>query len=130
MPSQKVSILGSVTLGPPSPVSGSYPSLSQTVNLQMDQTRSTSRGQALRIARPAAYVDLFASLGLGTATHVTLRISGGALTVRFTTPDGAAQVLRCSRLFVWDSPDSGAGMTALAVQGTADIEIITAGDPP
>lgn len=128
--SQKVTILGSVSLGPPYPSSGTFPSLSQQVSLQADQTRSISRGTGRPINSPAAYIDLLASLGLGTATHVTLRISGGSLTLRFTTPDGADQLLRCSKLFVWDSPSAGSGMTALAVQGVADIEIIVAGDPP
>lgn len=84
----------------------------------------------MRINSPAAFVDLFASLGLGNATHASMRVEGGSLTLRFTTPDGADQLLRCSKLFVWDSPSAGSGMTALAVQGVADIEIIVAGDPP
>lgn len=128
---KKVTVAGSVSLGPPYPCSGgSFPSLSQQVTLQADQTRSVSRGTSRPINSPSAFVDLLASLGLGTATHVTIRIEGGALTLRFTTPDGADQLLRCSRLFVWDSPSAGSGMTALAVEGVADIEIIVAGDPP
>jgi hypothetical protein len=83
----------------------------------------------MRINSPAAFVDLLASLGITNVTHATLRIIGGPLTLQFTTPDGAAQRLRCARLFVWDSPDAGSNMQALAVQGTADIELIVAGDP-
>lgn len=128
--SQKVSISGSVSLGPPCATAGTFPSLTQQLSLQSEQTRGIGRGQTLRINSPSAFVDLFASLGVGSVTLIALRVVGGALTLRYSTADGVDQRLRVSRLFIWDSPDAGSGMTALAVQGTADIEIILAGDPP
>lgn len=124
---QKVSVGGSVTLGPSYPAS-TFPTLSQQIALISEQTRGIGRGQAMSINSPAAFVDLMASLGASNLTHATVRIVGGSLTLRFTTVDGADQLLRCSNLFVWDSPSAGSGMSALAAQGVADVEIALAGD--
>ena len=126
--SRTVAITGSASLKPVTPTSAPFPSLSETLTLNLEQTRGIGRGQAISIASPAAFVDLLAGLGITTATMVVIRIRSGFLTIRCTTAAGVDQVIDCSELWAYSSPLAGREITALAVQGTADIEMIVAGD--
>lgn len=126
--SQLVTISGAASIKPPTPTTAPFPSLSQVINLASSQTKGAADSRARTISSPAAFVDLLAGTGITTCTMAVIRIRSGYLTIRVTTAAGADQVLDCSELWVHSSPLAGREITALAVQGTADIELILAGD--
>ena len=125
--SQKASVVGSVTWGPPS-VSATFPTLAATLSLRDEQTRGQGFSNARSIASPAAFVDLITGTGITTVHFIAIRINSGSLDIRMTTDAAVDAIIRCSNLHVWSSQNSGDGATALAVQGSANFEIIVAGD--
>lgn len=80
-----------------------------------------------QIASPAAFVDLLAGSGLTQVMFVYLRVIGGTVTLRVTTAAGVDQVSSVSDLYVVSHSSVAAAFTAVAVQGTAEIEFLAVG---
>lgn len=126
---QRVQVQGSVTLGPVLPTSAPFPSMDTGFSISVDQTRGVSRpvSRSISVVDPA-WLNLLTDGGFTSVRFVVLRVNGGTATIRFTTPQGADQVMTVSDLFVWSSPQVGGEMTALAIRGSCNIEGIIAGD--
>lgn len=126
--SNLIKLTGSLTAGPPT-ANATSPVLTKALQLMFSQTRNACVANGRSIASPAAFVDLLAGTGITTVTVFVIVISSGSLDVRLTTAGGTDAIWRSSNLVLWASPNAGDGATALAVQGTADFELIVAGDP-
>lgn len=126
--SNAIKLVGSLTAGPPTTNSTS-PTLTKALQLSFEQTRNACIANGRSIASPGTFVDLLAGSGIVTVTVFAIVVSSGSLDVRVTTAAGVDQITRVSNMWIWSSPNSGDGATALAVQGTADFELIVAGDP-
>lgn len=126
---QRVQVQGSVTLGPVLPSSCPFPSMDTGFSINVDQTRGASKNvsRSISVISPT-WLDVLANSGITTVRFVSMRVNGGVVTVRKTTPAGADQVDTVSDLWVWSSPQPGGEITALAIQGTANVEMIIAGD--
>lgn len=127
--STKVQHNGAVQLGGCQSTCGPLGPAECTVSTNACQTLQATQSFSRAIASPGAFVDLLAGTGIVTVKFLQLRVSGGTLEVRFTSPFGADQILPVSDLLVLSNPIAGSGLTALAVQGTASLEAIIAGDP-
>ena len=98
------------------------------MSLNLSQSPQAGGGPICRnVNSPAAFVDIFPD-GISVARFVSLRVTAGVLTVRMTTTAGVDQVFDLSDLHVLSNPIAGYGVTALAVQGSADLEYLITGD--
>lgn len=84
--------------------------------------------QCRSISSPSEFVDLLTGTGIATLRYVLLRVEGGTLEVRFTSPAGVDQLVTLSDLIILSSPTAMSGLTALAVRGTATLSLLLAGD--
>jgi len=128
MATKKLKLVGAITLGACSPgccdpaASGDYAS-----QLCIEMTTAQSLPGADRaINSPGAFVDLLAGTGFTALRFLMLKISGGFLDVRVTTAGGADQITRVSDLMLVLSRTLGSEITALAVRGTATIDVVLA----
>jgi hypothetical protein len=55
-------------------------------------------------------------------------INGSSIKMLLTSPSGTDQALKVSSMLLWHSPNSGDEITAIKLVGTADIELLIAGD--
>ncbi len=105
------------------------PSLSDNLNTSFSATYSASKSSRLSVVGAtdiAPYV-----VALDTITKVrflALRVlNGPSIKLKLTSPAGADQA-QSGTFFLWHSPNSGDEITAIKLVGTADIEIMIAGD--
>lgn len=78
------------------------------------------------INSPLAFVDLLAGTGFTALRFLLIKVSNGFVDVRYSTPAAADQLTRVSDLMVLFSRTLGTEITALAVQGTASLEVVIA----
>lgn len=128
MSTKKLKLVGAITLGACSPgccdpaSSGDY---ANQLCIEMTSAQ-TLPGADRSIASPAAFVDLLAGTGFTSLRFVLLKISGGFLDVRVSTAAAADQIVRVSDVWMVFSRTLGTEITALAVQGTANIDLVLA----
>lgn len=71
-------------------------------------------------------------VGLDSITKVRMFalkvVSGASIKVKLTSVAGALQSLYVSSLLLWNSPNSGDEITVIQLVGTADVELVIAGD--
>jgi hypothetical protein len=128
MPTNIVTATGGISAGPVQPTSSPFPSLAETFSLYLTQTRQVVSPGSRALASPAAFVDLLANSGITNCRLAAIRVSGGVIQIRHSTPSYAAQIIQCSDLWVVSEPTAGSEITALAIQGTAQVEYLLAGD--
>lgn len=58
--------------------------------------------------------------------NLVVRVSGGSITLALTSPGGSAAVIPCDSVFVLGTGTSW--LTGVAVSGTANIEVMIAGE--
>jgi len=119
---------GAVT-GQPLAVPGG-PSLSDMMNTSFSNTYSAS--QASRLSVVAATDSVPFVVAFGSVTKVRFLgirvINGSSIKALLTSPSGTDQALKTSSMLLWHSPNSGDEITAIKLVGTADIELLIAGD--
>ena len=124
---KKLTSSGGVTLGPIQPTCSPFPSADCVASLAAMLTTEADITIARQINSPAVYVDLLAGTGITNVKAFLLRVTGGTLDVRRTSPLAVDQEDRVSDLMLVINPISGSEWTALAVRGTAALEAIIAG---
>lgn len=69
------------------------------------------------------------NLGVTVAHLFVIKILGEAasIKVKFTSAVGTDQLLNVSGLWVWHSPSTGDGITALSLVGSGEVEFLVAG---
>lgn len=122
----RVEIAGGLTIGSASCCGGS--SGGCDFSLDACQTVQASLSNSFSVNSPVTWVDLLLGSGITEASLVALRVRNATnFEVRFTTASAADQVQRVSDLFVYSSPVTGQGITALACRGVASLERRIAG---
>lgn len=119
---------GSVT-GQPTPVPGG-PSLSDMLNTSFNGTYAASKATRLSVVGATdlvPYAVSFDSITKGRFLGLRV-INGSSIKVLITSPSGTDQAIKVSSLLLWHSPNSGDEITAINLVGTADIELLIAGD--
>ena len=119
---------GSVT-GQPTPVPGG-PSLSDMLNTSFNGTYAASKATRLSVVGATdlvPYAVAFYSITKGRFLGLRV-INGSSIKVLITSPSGTDQAIKVSSLLLWHSPNSGDEITAINLVGTADIELLIAGD--
>ena len=105
------------------------PSLADTLNTSFSATYSASKASRLSVVG-ATDVSPYI-LPLDSITKVrffALRVlNGPSIKVKLTSAAGADQA-QSGTFFLWNSPNSGDEITAIKLVGTADIELMIAGD--
>lgn len=97
--------------------------------IDLNQVAQANLGRKFRLNSPASFVDqALATFGISVARFIAIRVSGGAVTVRVTSTAGVDQVFDVTDLLVLANPLAGYGVTALALKGVADIQILLTGD--
>lgn len=126
---KRVELTGSASIGSPTPgCCASGVSIEGIIGLSFCSTVVSAFTASRTINSPAAFVDLLAASGLTAVNLVVLKVLGGAnLEIRYSTPGNADQVVRASGFHLIANPTLGSEITALAVQGTGQIEYIVAG---
>ena len=119
---------GAVT-GQPTPVPGG-PSLSDMLNTSFCGTYGSSKAGRPSVVGATDLVPYVVTLDTITKVRfLGIRvINGSSIKVKLTSPAGTDQVLQVSSLLLWHSPNSGDEITAIKLVGTADIELLIAGD--
>lgn len=119
---------GAVT-GQPTPVPGG-PSLADMLNTSFNGTYAASKATRLSVVGAtdiAPYAVSFDSIT--KARFIGCRvINGSSIKALLTSPSGTDQAIKVSSMLLWHSPNSGDEITAIKLVGTADIELLIAGD--
>ena len=120
---------GAVTRQPVSAFPGG-PSLSYMLNTSFQGTYGATKGSSLSIVGATDLLPFIVSLdSIVKARFLGIRVlNGPSIKVLLTSPSGTDQALKVSSLLLWHSPNSGDEITAIKLVGTADIEILIAGD--
>lgn len=128
--SMKISVRGAVTLGGVGcgcDVGGGC-----AIALEVDLNSTTNIKRNFSLNSALAFQDLLVGTGLGLSPlvpvkFVYLKVSNGSVDVRLTTPSATDQIFDLSDLWIQNSPLAGNEITALALRGVADIEVLLAG---
>jgi hypothetical protein len=106
------------------------PTLSDTMRTDFQGIYGASKSS--RIAVVAATDIAPYTVTLDTIAKVRLLalrvVNGASIKVLFTSASGSDQAIKVSSLMLWHSPNAGDELTAIKLVGTADIEIMIAGD--
>ena len=124
-----ISHAGAVTGSPTNSPCG--PTLSDTLRTDFQGTYGASKSSRLAINGATLLVPYTVAMdSVAKARFLGLRVVNGAsIQVLLTTPAGTDQAINVSSLLLWHSPNSGDEITAIKLVGTADIELMIAGDP-
>ena len=106
------------------------PSLADTLNTSFQGTYAASKASRLSVVGATDITPyVFPMDSVVKARFVGLRvINGSSIKAKLTSPSGTDQAIQVSSLLLWHSPNSGDEITAIKLVGTADIEILIAGD--
>ena len=120
---------GAVTRQPVSSFPGG-PSLSDMLNTSFQGTYGATKASPLSIVGATDLLPFIVSLdSIVKARFLGIRVlNGPSIKVLLTSPSGTDQAIKVSSLLLWHSPNSGDEITAIKLVGTADIEILIAGD--
>lgn len=114
--------------GTPAVVGSIVPSLQDSLNTTFQGTYQASTAKRLTVMGTDQAPVAVALDSVAKARFVGLRVVNGSLKMLLTTPSGSDQAVRVSGLFLWHSPNAGDEITAIKLVGTADIELLIAGD--
>lgn len=119
---------GSVT-GRPSPTVGG-PSLQDYLDTSFTGTYSAGTSKRLTVIGATDIAPFTVALdSIAKVRFIGMRIVNGAsLKMLLTSASGADQAIKLSSFFLWHSPNAGDEITAIKLVGTADIELMIAGD--
>jgi hypothetical protein len=123
-----VNHVGSLS-GSPAQTGTTVPSLQELINTSFQGTFGGSKSARLTISG-ATDLSPFV-LSLDTITKVRLivvRTQNQSLRVKITSAYGATQVIPLSNALIWFAPNAGDEVTAIEFVGTADVEVVIAGD--
>lgn len=106
------------------------PTLSDTLRTDFQGTYGASKSSRLAIVGATdavPYVVAFDSVS--KARFLAIRVVNGAsIKALLTSPSGTDQAIKVASLLLWHSPNAGDEITAIKLVGTADIELMIAGD--
>ena len=107
------------------------PTLSDTLRTDFQGTYGASKSSRIAINGATDSVPYVVALdSVVKIRFLGLRVVNGAsIKALLTSPSGTDQALKTSSLLLWHSPNSGDEITAIKLVGTADIELMIAGDP-
>ena len=125
---QKVVTQGSVTIGPAQASCAPFPSMESTIVLNGERFFGVKRADVVSISSPVAFVDLLAGLTISAVRLLVLRVQAGSIVLRTSSAAGVDQVVNISDVVYISNPVAGTELTAVSVQGTANIEYLIAGD--
>jgi hypothetical protein len=119
---------GNVT-GRPSPTVGG-PSLSEYLDTSFTGTYSASTAKRMTVVGATDIAPFTVALdSISKVRFLGLRVVNGAsLKLLLTSASGTDQAVKVSSLWLWHSPNAGDEITAIKLVGTADIELMIAGD--
>lgn len=127
---KKLEVSGAVTTGPIQPTAAPFPSGQSTLSLNSEQTPLADFNNAMSVSVMApSFTDVLAGTGITNVKFIAMRVRNGTLVVRVTTAAAVDQEFSLSDTLVISNPTAGTEVTALAVQGTADLELMVTGDP-
>ena len=120
---------GAVTRQPVSSFPGG-PSLSDMLNTSFQGTYGATKSAALSIVGATLGSPFVLDMdSVVKARFLGIRVlNGPSIQLLITSPSGTDQAIKTSSLLLWHSPNSGDELTAIKLVGTADIEILIAGD--
>ena len=120
---------GAVTRQPVSSFPGG-PSLSDMLNTSFQGTYGATKSSALSIVGATLGSPFILDMdSVVKARFLGIRVlNGPSIQLLITSPSGTDQSIKTSSLLLWHSPNSGDEITAIKLVGTADIEILIAGD--
>lgn len=125
---QQIAFKGAVTLGPPS-ASCLIPSGVVAIPIDVCNIAQASVSRSLRLNSPSpAFENLLAGSGITSLRYGLLIARNGVFTVRISWPGGVDQLIPLSEYWAFSNPQTGSQITALAVQGVGDLEVVLAGD--
>ena len=106
------------------------PSLADTLNTSFQGTYSASKASRLSVVGATDLAPYTVALdSIVKARFIGMRvINGSSIKILLTSAAGDSQALTTGSLLLWHSPNSGDEITAIKLVGTADIEIMVAGD--
>lgn len=120
-----ISVKGGVKLGS-ADCAVVFPGSEVLSKIDTSYLSSASSGpRAFTLADAVTWVDLLENTGITEAAFVMVKVSGGSVELRRTIGSNVDQIVNVSCLELWISPNNRA--TALAIRGSADVEIIIAG---
>lgn len=125
-----ITLSGSVQ-SQPATGSTTFPTDTRTLTLNATRTYTRHFGGILAVTGTDGVPQVLPLGGIAAVRFLALRVTGGEVRLRITTPDGATQVIPVVGQFILDNPSTGSEITAvtLAADSTGrDVEYMAAGD--
>jgi hypothetical protein len=106
------------------------PSLMDLLNTSFSWTYGSSKACRPSVVGATDIAPYVVSLDTITKVRfIGIRvINGSSIKLVLTSPSGTDQAFKTSSLWLWNSPNAGDEFTAIKLVGTADIELVIAGD--
>lgn len=115
----------------PAQGSGSFPTVNRTITLNARRTYQYDFGGTLAVTGTDGAPQTLPLGSIARCRFLSLRVTGGEVRLRLTTPDGATQILPITGTFLLDNPNEGSQVTAVTLAADSagvTIEYIAAGD--
>ena len=126
----QLTVSGSATLGPIQPTACPFPSSTSAISLATMRTCQVARADSVSFNTPGpGWTSLIAGLTISAVRFLVIRVQSGSLILRVTSAAGGVALLPVSDFLVLSLPIAGTELTAVDAQGTANMELIVAGDP-
>jgi hypothetical protein len=108
---------------------GSSQGIGDVLNLSLVATYQASKAAPLSIASTEGTPTVVALDSIVRVRFIALKVNSySSVQMIVTSAAGATQRIPVSGLFVWYAPNAGDEITAISLVGTADVELLLAGD--
>lgn len=125
--SRTVWVNGAVSVSPTSAPNG--PSLADNLAISLTNTFQASKASPLSIASTDGSPFTLSLDSIVKVRFIALKVNSGAsVKMLLTSAAGTDQKVSVSGLFLWHAPNAGDEITAIKLVGTADVELLIAGD--
>ena len=115
--------------GSPSGTTTGVPSLIELINTSFQSVYGSSKSSRPSIVGATDLIPYVVALETIVKVRViVIRVRGGGLKMKLTSAAGVDQVIPISDIIVWHSPNAGDEITSIKLVGTADVELVLAGD--
>jgi hypothetical protein len=125
--SRTVWVNGAVSVSPTPVMCG--PTLSDNLTISLTNTFQASKSSPLSFVGTDGSPYTVSLDSIVKVRFLALKVNSGAtVKMLLTSAAGSEQKLSVSGMFLWHAPNAGDEITAIKLVGTADVELLLAGD--
>lgn len=119
-------LTGAASIAPVAVLNG--PTLADHLNISATATYQASKASPLSVSSTTEAPYTVSLDSITKVRFMILKVRSGSVTLQLTSAAGTDQKLKVSDQIIWHAPNAGDEITAIKLVGTADVELLLAGD--